>query len=105
MSAVQLARHAMFTPSQRKGLQEGLPALPAGSGLHVPVEQLPHAPQALLQQMPEVHWPLWHCRLAAQDTPFGCGEAHWSFWPAGICWQPALQNCLTPAAPPAALQE
>jgi len=73
--------------------------------VHVPVAQLPHAPQALLQHTPETHSLLWHWALAVQDAPFGCGEAHRSFWPAGMCWQPALHTWTTLAAPPADAHE
>jgi hypothetical protein len=98
----QLAGHDALAPLQTNGLHEGLPALPAVSGVQVPVAQLPHGPQALLQQIPETQLPLWHWFPAAHDEPFGSGDAQRSSWPAGMRWQPRLHTCLTLAAPPAA---
>ena len=55
------AGHEAELPEQsRSPLQAGEPVECAASGAHVPVPQLPHAPQALLQQTPETQLPLWH---------------------------------------------
>ena len=48
LSALQLDGHVALLPSQTKGLHDE--TLPAASGVHVPVPQLPHAPQAALQE-------------------------------------------------------
>jgi hypothetical protein len=47
---VQEPGHADDAPSQTNGAQDGLPAEPAVRVEQLPVEQVPHAPQAEPQQ-------------------------------------------------------
>ena len=61
-------------PSQTNGAHEGLPALPAAIGLHVPTLpatlQASHAPsQAVSQHTPSTQLPLEHWPSAPQDSP------------------------------------
>ncbi len=62
---------------QTYGLQDGLPAPPAAEVAHVPVEQLPHGPQALSQQIPLTQNPERHWRSAVQVLPFPAFGTQW----------------------------
>jgi hypothetical protein len=86
-------------------LQEGWPAECAASGMQVPAAQEPHGPQALSQQTTETQCADWHWLAPEHAAPFGCRAKHRSFWPVGMCWQPALHTWTTLAAPPADAHE
>ena len=75
-SDVQLVGHVGLTPLQRYGEQLGLPALPEGLFAHPPVEQVPHAPQAELQQMPLTQKPDEHWVGVVHEEPLGRVEPH-----------------------------
>jgi hypothetical protein len=68
-STAQLVGHVTSEPLHANGLHVGLPTLPAASGEHVPVPQVPHEPHALLQHVPATQLPLVHWSVAVQLAP------------------------------------
>ncbi len=75
-SVAQVAGQVTAVPLQRYGAQLGLPACPAGTGVHAPVEQVPHAPHAELQHVPPKQNPDWHWLALEQPEPFASFETH-----------------------------
>jgi len=92
-SELQVAGHAVLAPLHENGAQLGLPALSAGSSVHVPTEpptlHALHAPvHALSQHTESTHRPLTHALPALQACPFGSFGTHAPAWqkrPAAHC--------------------
>jgi hypothetical protein len=73
-SAVHALGHAAEPPPHTYGAHEGLPVLPAATGLQVPAlpgtSQESHAPvHAVSQHTPSTHWPLAHCFSPPHAVP------------------------------------
>jgi hypothetical protein len=83
-SAVQLVGQVALEPLHAKGrAQAGVPALPSAKLVHVPFEQSPQGPQAVLQQMLDTQKPLPQSRPEAHGPPFAGSKASTYTAP---CW-------------------
>jgi hypothetical protein len=82
-SAVHEVGHVVSVPSQRNGVQDGLPVFPAGRAVHVPEvpvwSQASQAvAQALLQQTPWAQNPVEQSPFRVQAPPRASLRTHWN---------------------------
>jgi hypothetical protein len=73
---VHIVGHVASVPPHTYGAQVGLPPLPAGSTMHAPAEQFPHAPHAVLQHTPDTQLPDVHWSVAVQVELLACLGVH-----------------------------